>query len=116
MPLKLSDAGLAAVTAVAARLPLRLRGHFLMELAAAFAGHEGEGLRRIAVEAARRVVKIEAAENRATAPVPPARAAERRKLVERLRALQAEARDCPTGEAKAAMAQAREALRLFDGG
>jgi hypothetical protein len=42
--------------------------------------------------------------------------AERRRLVERLRALQAEARECPDGATKAAMVQAREALRLFDGG
>jgi hypothetical protein len=56
---------------VAGRLPLRLRGPFLIELAAAFAGHEGEGLRGIAVEAAKRVVKIEAAENRATSARAP---------------------------------------------
>jgi hypothetical protein len=103
MPLKLSDAELAIVTAVAGRLPLRLRGAFLQELAAAFAGHE-EGLRKIAVEAAKRVVKIEAADSRVS--VPAARRAERRQLVERLRALQAEARDCPDGATKAAMAQA----------
>jgi len=36
--LKLSDAGLAVVTAVTGRLPLRLRSAFLLELAAAFAG------------------------------------------------------------------------------
>src|SRR5215468_8498248 len=114
MPLKLSDAGLAAVTAVAGRLPWRLRGAFLQELAAAFAGHEGEGLRRIAVEAAKRVVRIEAAENRAS--VPDTLRAERRQLVERLRGLQAEARDCPDRATKAAMAQTRETLRLFDSG
>jgi hypothetical protein len=114
MPLKLSDAGLAAVTAVAGRLPVRLRGVFLMELAASVSGHEGEGLRRLAVEAAKRVVRIEAAESRAS--IPAARRAARRQLVERLRALQAEARDCPDGATKAAMAQAREALRLFDTG
>jgi hypothetical protein len=68
MPLKLSDAGLAVVTAVAGRLPWRLRGAFLQELAAAFAGHEDGGLREIAVEAAKRVVRIEAAENRASVP------------------------------------------------
>ena len=78
--LKLSDAGLAVVTAVTGRLPLRLRSAFLLELAAAFAGHEGEGLHKLAVEAN-----------------SPARRAERRQLVERLRALQAEARDCPDG-------------------
>jgi hypothetical protein len=115
MPLILSDAGLAVVTAVAGRLPLRLRGAFLQELAAAFAGHEGEGLHRLAVEAAKRVVKIEAAESRGSV-VPAAHRAERRRLVERLRALQAEARECPDGATKAAMVQAREALRLFDGG
>ena len=113
MPLKLSDAGLAAVTAVAGRLPWRLRGAFLQELADAFAGHEGEGLRKIALEVAKRVVRIEAAENRAS--VPDTRA-ERRQLVERLRGLQAEARDCPDRATKAAMAQTREALRLFDSG
>ena len=85
MPLKLSDAGLAAVTAVAGRLPWRLRGAFLQELAPAFAGHEGEGLRKIAVEAAKRVVRIEAAENRGS--VPDTLRAERRQLVERLRVL-----------------------------
>src|SRR6516165_10070374 len=75
MPLKLSDAGLAVVTAVAGRLPLRLRGSFLTELAASFSGHEGEGLRRLAVEAAKWVVRIEAAESRASIParVPAAR-------------------------------------------
>jgi hypothetical protein len=52
--LKLSDAGLAVVTAVTGRLPLRLRSAFLLELAAAFAGHEGEGLHKLAVEAAKR--------------------------------------------------------------
>ena len=114
MPLKVSDAGLAAVTAVAGRLPWRLRSAFLMELAAAFAGHEGEDLRKLAVEAAKRVVKIEAAESRAS--VPDTRRAERRQLVERLRLLQAEARDCPDRATKAAMAQTREALRLFDSG
>jgi len=108
-----SDAGLAVVTAVTGRLPLRLRSAFLLELAAAFAGHEGEGLHKLAVEAANRVVRIEAAESRANSP---ARRAERRQLVERLRALQAEAPDCPDGATKAAMAQAREALRLFDSG
>jgi hypothetical protein len=50
------------------------------------------------------------------ASVPAVRRAERRQLVERLRALQAEARDCPDGATKAAMAQAREALRLLDSG
>jgi hypothetical protein len=115
MPLILSDAGLAVVTAVAGRLPLRLRGAFLQELAAAFAGHEGEGLHGLAVEAAKRVVKIEAAESRGSV-VPAVHRAERRRLVERLRALQAEARECPDGATKAAMVQAREALRLFDGG
>ena len=114
MPLKLSDAGLAVVTAVAGRLPCRLRGAFLLELAAAVAGEEGQGLRKIAVEAAKRVVRIEAAENRTSAP--DTRRAERRQLVERLRALQAEARDCPDGATKAAMAQAHEALRLLDSG
>ena len=114
MPLKLSDAGLAAVTAVAGRLPWRLRGAFLQELAAACAGHEGEGLRKIAVEAAKRVVRIEAADNRTS--VPDTLRAERRQLVERLRVLQAEARDCPDRATNAAMAQAREALRLFDSG
>src|SRR5262249_15829332 len=112
--LKLSDAGLAVVTAVTGRLPLRLRTAFLLEFPPAFAGHEGEGLHKLAVEAAKRVVRIEAAESRAS--VSPARRAERRQLVERLRALQAEARDCPDGATKAAMAQAREALRLFDSG
>jgi len=68
MPLKLSDAGLAVLTAVASRLPLRLRGSFLTELAASFSGHEGEGLRRLAVEAAKWVVRIEAAESRASIP------------------------------------------------
>src|SRR5262249_35217713 len=91
MPLILSDAGLAVVTAVAGRLPLRLRGAFLQELAAAFAGHEGEGLHRLAVEAARRGVESEAAESGGSV-VPAAHRAERRRLVERLRALQAEAR------------------------
>jgi hypothetical protein len=114
MPLKLSDAGLAVVTAVAGRLPLRLRGAFLQELAAACVGQEGEGLPRLAVEAAKRVVKVEAAESRSSA-VPAARRAQRRQLVERLRALQAEARDCPDGATKAAVVQAREALQLFDG-
>jgi len=95
--LKLTDAGLAVVTGVADRLPLRLRGAFLQELAAAFAGH-GEGLHKLAVEAAKRVVRIEAAESRANSP---ARRAERRQLVERLRALQAEAPDCPDGATKA---------------
>jgi protein-tyrosine-phosphatase len=85
-----------------------------MELAASFSGHEGEGLRRLAVEAAKRVVRMEAAESRVS--IPAARRAARRQLVERLRALQAEARDCPDGATKAAMAQAREALRLFDTG
>jgi hypothetical protein len=114
MPLKLSDAGLAVVTAVAGRLPLRLRGSFLTELAASFSGHEGEGLRRLAVEAAKWVVRIEAAESRASIPARvPGRAPQ---LVERLRALQPEARDCPDGATKAAMAQAREALRLFNTG
>jgi len=111
--LKLTDAGLAVVTGVADRLPLRLRGAFLQELAAGFAGH-GEGLHKLAVEAAKRVVRIEAAESRAS--VSPPRRAERRQLVERLRALRAEARDCPDDATKAAMAQAREALRLFDSG
>jgi len=41
--LKLTDAGPAVVRGVAGCLPLRLRGAFLQELAAAFAGHEGEG-------------------------------------------------------------------------
>src|SRR5262249_41171664 len=91
--LKLTDAGLAVVTGVAGRLPLRLRGAFLQELAAAFAGH-GEGLHKLAVEAAKRVVRIEAAESRAS--VSPPRRAERRQLVERLRALQAEARALTT--------------------
>ena len=93
-----SDAGLAVVTAVTGRLHLRLRSAFLLELAAAFAGHEGEGLHKLAVEAAKRVVRIEAAESRANSP---ARRAERRQLVERLRALQAEAPDCPDGATKA---------------
>jgi hypothetical protein len=57
MPLKLSDAGLAVVTGVVSRLPWRLRGTFLQELAAAFAGHENDGLRKIAVDAAKRVVR-----------------------------------------------------------
>jgi len=72
MSLKLSDGGLAVVMAVAGRLPWRLRSAFLMELAAAFAGHEPEGLRRLAVEAAKRVVRIEAAESRAALPPPAA--------------------------------------------
>jgi len=72
------------------------------------------GLHKLAVEAAKRVVRIEAAESRAS--VSPPRRAERRQLVERLRALRAEARDCPDDATKAAMAQAREALRLFDSG
>ena len=97
---------------VADRLPLRLRGAFLQELGAAFAGHGG--LHKLAVEAAKRVVRIEAAESRASVSSP--RRAERRQLVERLRALRAEARDCPDDATKAAMAQAREALRLFDSG
>jgi hypothetical protein len=92
---------------------LRLRGPFLIEVAAEFVGHEGEGLRRIAVEAAKQVGKIEAAENRASSAVSPARAAERRNLMARLRALQAEARDCPDGATKAAAAQARLALQPF---
>jgi hypothetical protein len=70
---------------------------------------------RSAVEAAKRVVKIEAAESRGSV-VPAVHRAERRRLVERLRALQADARECPDGATKAAMVQAREALRLFDGG
>src|SRR5262249_26351035 len=115
MSLKLSDGGLAVVMAVAGRLPWRLRSAFLMELAAAFAGHETEGLRRLAVEAAKRVVRIEAAGSRGALP-PPARRAEPRRLGQRLRAWQAEARDCPDGATRAAMAQAREALRLFDAG
>jgi hypothetical protein len=61
------------------------------------------------------VVKIEAAESRGSV-VPAVHRAERRRLVERLRALQADARECPDGATKAAMVQAREALRLFDGG
>jgi hypothetical protein len=65
-------------------------------------------------KAAKRVVRIEAADNRAS--VPDTRRAERRQLVGRLRALQAEARDCPDGATKAALAQAREALRLLDSG
>jgi len=59
-------------------------------------------------------VRIEAAENRTS--VPDTRRAERRQLVERLRALQAEARDCPDGATKAAMAKAREALRVLESG
>ena len=59
-------------------------------------------------ELRQRRVRIEAAENRTS--VPDTRRAERRQLVERLRALQAEARDCPDGATKAAMAKAREAL------
>ena len=43
MPLKLSDAGLAAVTAVVGRLPWRLRGAFLQELAATFGGSNRAG-------------------------------------------------------------------------
>jgi hypothetical protein len=113
MPLILSDAGLAVVTAVAGRLPLRLRGAFLQELAAAFAGHEGEGLHRLAVEAAKRVVKIEAAESRGSV-VPAVHRAERRRLVERLRALQAEARECPDGATKAAYARALPSISWND--
>ena len=65
-------------------------------------------------ELRQRRVRIEAAENRTS--VPDTRRAERRQLVERLRALQAEARDCPDGATKAAMAKAREALRVLESG
>ena len=65
-------------------------------------------------ELRQRRVRIEAAENRTS--VSDTRRAERRQLVERLRALQAEARDCPDGATKAAMAKAREALRVLESG